>query len=157
MAHEQAIILDLSMASSSSSSSKTSMISTAPSGAGLFRSSVEVSQAKQLPPLQGRQLSTAPARPLARKDMSVETIDISNDDEEIDSDLLLRESESASMGLTVKQEEAWKAKERASLVTSSDSSASSSSSGVGYYINFRNGRPQMRRIHRFMCGPYRDP
>ena len=88
--------------------------------------------------------------------MPVETIDISDNDEEIDWDLLLRESEPASMGPVVKQEEARKARERASPVTSSDSSASSGISGAGYCIGFRNGKPQMRRIRCLMCGPCRD-
>ena len=132
------------------------MISTAPSGAGLFRSSVEESEVKHLPPLHGRWLSATPARTLARKDVPVKTIDISDDDEEIDWDLLLRENEPASMGPVVKQEEAEKARERASLMTSSDSSVSSGSSRAGYCICFRNGRPQMRCICRLMRGPYRD-
>ena len=42
-------------------------------------------------------------------------------------------------------------------LTSSDYSASSDSSGAGYYIDFRSGRPQMRCIRRPMRGPYPDP
>ena len=60
----------------------------APSGAGLFRSSVEVLEAKQLPPLQGRQLSAALAQPLAVKGVHVKTIDIFDDNEQINWDLL---------------------------------------------------------------------
>ena len=88
--------------------------------------------------------------------MPVKIINISDDDEEIDWDLLWGESEQASMETTAK-EEAGKARERAPSVTSSDSSSSSDSSGVSYYIGFRSGRPQMRRIYRPMRGPCRDP
>ena len=78
------------------------MILTAPSGARLFWSSVEALEVKQLPPLQGRRLSTAPTQPLAKEGVLVEIIDISNDDEGINWDLLRRESEPASMGPAVK-------------------------------------------------------
>ena len=61
------------------------------------------------------------------------------------------------MGLVAKQEEVGKARERAFSVTSSDPSVSFGSSGASYYIDFRNGRPQMRRIRRLMCGPSQDP
>ena len=88
--------------------------------------------------------------------MPFEIIDISDDDEEIDWDLLRGESEQASAKATTKVE-ARKAREKASPVTSSDSSSSSDYSGAGYYISFHSGRAQMRRIRRPMRGPYRDP
>ena len=81
--------------------------------------------------------------------MPVEIIDISDDNEEIDWDLLRGESERASVETT--------AKEKAPPVTSSDSSSSSDSSGAGYCISFHNDGPQMRRIRCLMCGPCRDP
>ena len=58
--------------------------------------------------------------------------------------------------LTAK-EEARKVKEKASPVTSSDSSSSSDSLGAGYYIGFGSGRPQMRRIRCPMHGSCGDP
>ena len=112
--------------------------------------------ATPLPSLQGRQLPAAPARPLAGEAMHVEIIDISDDDEEIDWDLLRGESEQVSAE-PVAKEEAGKVREKAPPATSSDSSSSSDSSEAGYCIGFHSGMPQMRRIRRPMCGPCQDP
>ena len=69
------------------------MISTVSTGAGLFRPPVVVPVAVWLLSLRGGQLPVAPAQPLVRETMPVEIIDISDDDAEIDWDLLRRDSD----------------------------------------------------------------
>ena len=76
---------------------------TASWGVGPFRSSAEVPVATPLPSLQGRQLPTALARPFDGEAMPVEIIDISDDEEEIDWDLLRGESEQASLEMMAKR------------------------------------------------------
>ena len=88
--------------------------------------------------------------------MPIKIIDIFDDDDEINWDLLQGESEQASVEPATKVE-ARKAREKALPVTSLDSSSSSDSSRAGYYIGFRNGKPQMRRIRHLMRGPCQDP
>ena len=139
------------------------MISSASTGAGPSRLPVVAQMAILLSSLRGGQLPATPAQPLVQETVPVEIIDIFDDDEEIDWDLLQRESDEEEQASAEKlaalaaREEAGKKGEEAATVAPSVSSSSSDSSEAGYCISFRGGRPQMRCIRRSTRGPFRDP
>ena len=86
--------------------------------------------------------------------MLVEIIDISDDDEEINWDLLQRESDEEEWASTAT---VGKKREEALTVSPSVSSSSSNISGASYCVSFRGSRPRMRYIRSSMRRPCRDP
>ena len=94
-------------------------------------------------------MSRSPVRPAA----PAEIIDISDDEGEVDWDLLEKEineaeKEASQAGEKEAKEEGKKAADGFS--SSLSPSSSSDGSGAGYCISFCSGRPQMKHIHRFM-------